>query len=52
MKNSIKTKDKLKDLGELADLQSKVKQFRLVEKIGKQGFHYDVQELFERTTKH
>ena len=48
---SLKTKDELKDLVELDDLQSKVKQVRLVEKLGKQGFHYDVKELFEPITK-
>ena len=34
-----KNKDKLKDLEEIDDLQSKVKQVRLVEKLGKQGYH-------------
>ena len=47
----IKNKDDLKDLKEVADLQSKVKQVRLVEKLGKQGFHYDAKELFEPITK-
>ena len=32
-------------------LQSKVKQFRLVEKLGEQGFHYDIKEVFEAITK-
>ena len=35
----------------MADLQSKVKQSRLVEKIGKQGFHLDTKELIEPITK-
>ena len=48
---SIKIKDDLKDLEELADLQSKVKQVRLEEKLGKQGFHYDTKQLFEPITK-
>ena len=48
---SRKSKNDLKDLEELADLQSKVKQVRLVEKLGKQGFHYDSKELFLPITK-
>ena len=51
MKNSRKIRDNLKDLGELADLQSKVKQVRLVRKFCKQGFHYHMKELFEPITK-
>ena len=51
MINSIKNKDVLKDLEELDDLQSKVKQVRLVEKIGKQGYRHDIKELFELITK-
>ena len=43
-------KDEIKDLEELEDLQSKVKQVRLVEKLGNQGFYYDVIELFEPIT--
>ena len=35
---SIKNKNALKNLEELEDLQLKVIQFRLVEKLGKQGF--------------
>ena len=48
---SIGNKDGLKDLDEWADLQSKLKQVRLVKKVGKQCFHYDVRELFEPITK-
>ena len=48
---AIKNKDDLKDLEELDNLQSKVKQVRLVEKLGKQGYHYDLKELFEPITK-
>ena len=48
---SLKNEDELKDLDELADLQSKVKKVTLVEKLGKQGFHYDVRERFEPITK-
>ena len=41
----MKIEDELKDLRELEDLQSKVNQVRLVEKLGKQGYHYDIKEL-------
>ena len=41
----------MKDLEKLDDIQSKVKQVRLVEKVGKQGFHYCIKELFEPITK-
>ena len=51
MTYSIKNTDELKDVDELADLQSKVKQVVLVEKLSKQGFHYDIKELFEPIRK-
>ena len=35
----------------MAELQSIVKQVRLVEKSGKQGFPYDTKELFDPLTK-
>ena len=35
----------------MADQQSKVKQVRLVEKLGKQGFHYDTKELVDSINK-
>ena len=41
----------MKNLEELDELQSKVKQVRLVGRLGKQGYHYDVKELFEPVTK-
>ena len=50
MINSIKNKIEIKDVDELENLQSNVKQVTLVEKLGKQGFHYDVKELFEPIT--
>ena len=50
MIDSIKSKDDIKDLEELADLQSKIKQVGLFEKFGKQGYHYDIKELFEPIT--
>ena len=50
MKFSIKIKDEIKDLKELENIQPKVKQVRLVEELGKQGYQYDIKELFEPTT--
>ena len=44
---SIKNEDELKDL---ENLQSKVKQVRLIETLGKQGYHYDMKELIEPIT--
>ena len=46
-----KNKDDLKDLEELEDRQSTVNQLRLVEKLGKQGYDYDIKELFEPIRK-
>ena len=40
----VKHRDETEDLEELDDLQSKVNQIRLFEKLGKQSFHYDVNE--------
>ena len=40
-------KDDIGDLEDLEDPQSKTKQVKLVEELGKQGFHYDMKELFE-----
>ena len=48
---SIKNRDVLKDLEELAELQSKVQQVRLCKKFGKQSFHHDTKDLFEPITK-
>ena len=47
MRNSIKNKEDFKGLEELEDLQLKVEQVRLVEKLSKQGYQYDIKELFE-----
>ena len=47
---AIKNKEDIKDLEVLDNLQSKVEQVRLVEKLGKQGYHYDIKELFEPIT--
>ena len=48
---AIKNKEKLKDLEEIDDLRSKVKQDKLVDELGKQGYFYDKAELFELITK-
>ena len=47
MFSSVKIKDTIKELEEVADIKSKVKQDRLEEKLGKQGFHFDTNELFQ-----
>ena len=47
----MKNKKELKDPEELNDLQSNVKQVRLVEKIGKQDYHHDIKEIFEPIIK-
>ena len=48
---SMKNKDELKDLEEFDDLQTKVKRVRLVEKLCKQGFQYDVKVFCVPITK-
>ena len=48
---SIKYKFEIENKEEIENLQSKVKQVRLVENLGQQGFSYDVKELFELITK-
>ena len=47
----MKLNDNSGDLEELAELQSKVNHMRLEEKLGKEGYRYDVQELSEPITK-
>ena len=47
---ATKNKEDIKDSEELDNLQLKVKQVRLVEKLGTQGYHYDIKELFEPVT--
>ena len=37
-----KNKDEIKNLEELEDLQSKVKQVKLVGKLGEQAYYYDI----------
>ena len=51
MISSIKSKDELKDLEELKNLQWKVKQVTIVDKLCKQGYQYDLKELFKPITK-
>ena len=51
MKYAIKNNDNIKELEELDDLQSQVKQVRLVENLGKQCCQYDMKEPFEPITK-
>ena len=48
---SRKNKDDIKDSEGLANLQSEVKQVRVVEKLGEQRFHYDTKELIDPITK-
>ena len=47
----VKNRDYLKNLEQLPDLQSKVKQVRFIEKLSKQSFHYDIKEVFEPISK-
>ena len=48
---SVEKKGDLKVSEELTDLQSKVKEHRLEQKLSKQGSHYDTKEFFEPITK-
>ena len=48
---SIKNKDELKHLEEIKVLLTKVNQVRLIGILSKQGFHRDVEEIFEPITK-
>ena len=51
---SIKDREELENLEELASLQNQVKVARLQDKLGKQNFHEDmkeVKEVFEPLTK-
>ena len=50
MSYATKIKDDSTDLEELDDLQPIVRQFGLVEKLGKQGYQYVIKELFEPVT--
>ena len=48
---SIKDEEDLKNLEELASLQSQVKTVRLQDRLGKQNFHEDMKKVFEPVTK-
>ena len=48
---SIKDREDLENLNDLASLQDQVKVFRLQDKIGKQNFHEDMKKVFEPVTK-
>ena len=48
---SIKNEEDLEKLEELALLQSQLKAVRLQDKLGKQNFHGDLNEVFEPVTK-
>ena len=48
---SIKDREDLENLNELASLQDQVKAVRLQDKLGKQNFHEDMKKVFEPDTK-
>ena len=48
---SIKDREDLENLNELASLQDQVKVVRLQDKLGKQNFHEDMKKAFEPVTK-
>ena len=48
---SIKDREDLENLNELASLQDQVKAVRLQDKLGKQNFHEDIKKVFEPVTK-
>ena len=47
---SIKNREDLEKLNELASLQNQVKTVRLQDKLGKQKFHEDLKKLYEPLT--
>ena len=47
---SIKDREDLKNLEELASLENQVKAVRLRDKLGKQYFHEDTKKVFESVT--
>ena len=47
---SIHTRDDLEKLNKLQETKSSVRKERLKEKLGKQDFHYDLEEVFEPVT--
>ena len=48
---SIHNRDDLEKLKKLQETKSSLKAERLKEKLGKQDFHYDIEEIFEPVTK-
>ena len=48
---SIKDREDLENLNELASLENRVKVVRLQDKLGKQNFHEDKKKVFELVTK-
>ena len=48
---SIKDREDLENLNELASLQDQVEAVRLQDKLGKQNFHEDLEKVFEPVTK-
>ena len=48
---SIHNRDDLEKLKKLQEIKSSLKAERLKEKLGKQDFHYDMEEVFEPVTK-
>ena len=48
---SIKDREDLENLNELASLQDQVKVVRLQDKLGKQNFHEDMKKVFQPVTK-
>ena len=48
---SIKDREDLENLNELASLQYQIKVVRLQDKLGKQNFHEDMKKVFEPVTK-
>ena len=47
---SIHTRDDLEKLKQLQETKSLLRKERLKEKLGKQDFHYDLEEVFEPVT--
>ena len=48
---SVKNKNDLGEIEEIADSKASLKQLCLEKKFGKQGFHNDTKEHFEQSTK-
>ena len=48
---SIKDREDLENLNELASLQDQVKAVRLQDKLGEQNYHQKSEKLFEPVTK-